>query len=58
MFVSVVGLVGGLPTAVNPTALEEEREFAVAEFLAHRRPGFGRGQISCGTSLSVWNACW
>ena len=38
------GLVGAVPAAVDPAALEQERQIAVAELLAHRRPRLGRGQ--------------
>ena len=37
-----LGLVRGLPAAVDPAAFEQKRELAVAFLLAHRRPWLGR----------------
>src|SRR5437763_6097174 len=41
-FLLGLGLVRALPTAIDPAALEQERELAVAFLLAHGRPGLGR----------------
>ena len=46
-------LVLGNPAAVDPTALEQQRELAVAQLLAHRCPRLGRGQDLLGAQAGV-----
>src|SRR4051794_28904819 len=47
------GLVGRRPAAVDPAAFEQERQLAVAQLFAHRRPRLCRGQDLLGAEAVI-----